>query len=114
MDQDPCSNKLHKAPPTDIYFSAAEDKFNSLVEDGFIKEEDGTQLLENELVLVAPIEHNGVSEFDDLLQDDVQRISIGTPDTVPAGKYAKEDLNITIYGVIFNLSWFMRRMLDKY
>lgn len=84
--------QIAQGAPADIFFSAAEDKFNSLVEDGFIKEEDGTQLLENELVLVAPIERNGISEFEDLLQDDVQRISIGTPDTVPAGKYAKEAL----------------------
>nr|WP_222619026.1 MULTISPECIES: molybdate ABC transporter substrate-binding protein [Ornithinibacillus] len=84
--------QIAQGAPADIFFSAAEDKFNSLVEDGFIKKEDSTQLLKNELVLVAPIEHNGSSEFEDLLQDDVQRISIGTPDTVPAGKYAKEAL----------------------
>lgn len=84
--------QIAQGAPVDIFFSAAEDKFISLVEDGLIKEEDGTQLLHNELVLVAPIEHSGISGFEDLLHEKVHRISIGTPDTVPAGKYAKEAL----------------------
>lgn len=84
--------QISQGAPVDLFLSAAEDKFDGLVEDGMIANEDGVVLLENELVLVVPKETQFIQSFGDLAKAEVGRISIGTPETVPAGKYAKESL----------------------
>src|SRR5699024_2759654 len=84
--------QISQGAPTDLFFSAAEDKYDVLVEEGIIAEEDGVDLLQNELVLIVPKENPAVERFEDLVRDEIDTISIGTPETVPAGKYAKESL----------------------
>lgn len=73
----------------DLFFSAAEDKFQTLVKDGLI--EKGTQLLGNDLVLVVPNNSNkGIKTFQDLTKAD--KLALGTPESVPAGQYGRETL----------------------
>ena len=48
--------QISQGAPVDLFFSAAEDKFNLLVEEGNIAKEDGVDLLGNSLVLVVPKE----------------------------------------------------------
>lgn len=84
--------QISQGAPVDLFFSAAEDKFDLLVEEGSIAKEDGLDLLGNELVLIVPKENQSIKGFEDLIKADVDKISIGTPETVPAGKYAKESL----------------------
>ena len=84
--------QISQGAPVDLFFSAAEDKFDLLVEEGTIAKEDGLDLLGNELVLVVPKEDLSIKGFEDLVKAEVDKISIGTPETVPAGKYAKESL----------------------
>ncbi|RNC98077.1 molybdate ABC transporter substrate-binding protein [Lysinibacillus halotolerans] len=83
--------QISQGAPVDLFFSAAEDKFDLLVDEGMIAKEDGIDLLGNELVLVVPKENQSIKEFEDLVTE-TDKISIGTPETVPAGKYAKESL----------------------
>ncbi|MED4452574.1 molybdate ABC transporter substrate-binding protein [Metabacillus fastidiosus] len=83
--------QISQGAPVDLFFSAAEDKFDKLVEEGNIEEEDGIDLLGNELVLVVPKEGKLIiGNFHDLKKEEVDQISIGIPESVPAGKYAKE------------------------
>lgn len=82
--------QISNGAPVDLFFSAAEDQFDRLVKDGHILAEDRMDLLGNELVLVVPKGETTLQNFNDLLKDEIQQISIGTPETVPAGKYAKE------------------------
>jgi molybdate transport system substrate-binding protein len=84
--------QISQGAPTDLFFSAAEDKYDVLVEEGIIAEEDGVDLLQNELVLIVPKENPAVDRFEDLVRDEIDTVSMGTPETVPAGKYAKESL----------------------
>ncbi|GGB56392.1 molybdate ABC transporter substrate-binding protein [Virgibacillus dakarensis] len=84
--------QISKGAPVDLFFSAAEDKFDRLVEEGKIEKEDGVDLLGNSLVLVVPDEEESVSSFDDLTNTNINKMAIGTPESVPAGKYAKESL----------------------
>lgn len=84
--------QVSQGAPVDLFFSAAEDKFDLLVDEGAIAKEDGVDLLGNELVLVVPKESTSIKGFDDLTKANVEKISIGTPETVPAGKYARESL----------------------
>ncbi|WML41698.1 molybdate ABC transporter substrate-binding protein [Neobacillus sp. OS1-2] len=83
--------QISQGAPVDLFFSAAEDKFDQLVTDGLIVEKNGTDLIRNELVLIAPKESaKGIQAFEDLTKAD--KLSIGTPESVPAGAYGKEVL----------------------
>lgn len=83
--------QISQGAPVDLFFSAAEDKFAQLVQKGMIKKQQGTDLLGNELVLVVPKDTNkGIKDFADLTK--ATKLSIGTPESVPAGKYAEETL----------------------
>lgn len=83
--------QISQGAPVDLFFSAAEDKFDLLVDEGMIAKEDGMDLLGNELVLVVPKGSQSIKGFEDVVTK-ADKISIGTPETVPAGKYAKESL----------------------
>ncbi|WP_436374728.1 molybdate ABC transporter substrate-binding protein [Cytobacillus sp. BC1816] len=89
--------QISQGAPADLFFSAAEDKFDELVQDGLIEEKNGIDLVGNELVLVVPKDSAlGIKSFNDLAEAD--KLSIGTPESVPAGKYAKASLeNIGIW-----------------
>ncbi|MED1865819.1 molybdate ABC transporter substrate-binding protein [Fictibacillus nanhaiensis] len=84
-------HQISKGAPVDLFFSAAEDKFDQLVQEGMIEENKGIDLVGNDLVLVIPKDSEGeIKGFQDL--NKVEKLSIGTPETVPAGNYAKETL----------------------
>ncbi|MFJ7953741.1 molybdate ABC transporter substrate-binding protein [Lysinibacillus sp. NPDC096418] len=83
--------QISQGAPVDLFFSAAEDKFDELVSNGAIDQKQGTDLLANELVLVVPKKNEKhIQSFEDLKNAD--KIAIGTPETVPAGKYGVETL----------------------
>ncbi|MGE7952006.1 molybdate ABC transporter substrate-binding protein [Lysinibacillus xylanilyticus] len=83
--------QIVKGAPVDLFFSAAEDKFDELVKNGFIDQQQGTDLLANELVLIVPKKNEKhIQSFEDLTKAD--KIAVGTPESVPAGKYAVETL----------------------
>lgn len=84
--------QILQGAPADLFFSAAEDKFDELVKKGLINEENAVDLVSNKLVLVTPIKsQKEIGSFSDL-KEKANKISIGIPETVPAGKYAKEML----------------------
>jgi molybdate transport system substrate-binding protein len=83
--------QISQGAPVDVFFSAAEDKFDKLAEDGVIDTADGLDLVGNNLVLVVPKNSDkNIQSFEDLAN--AGSISIGTPDSVPAGQYAKDTL----------------------
>lgn len=82
--------QILQGAPVDLFFSAAEDKFDALVKKEMI-EQQGTDLLANELVLIVPKNNEKqIHSFDDLLQ--AGKIALGTPETVPAGQYGVDTL----------------------
>ncbi|ODG92963.1 MULTISPECIES: molybdate ABC transporter substrate-binding protein [Bacillaceae] len=92
--------QISQGAPVDLFFSAAEDKFNNLVKDGLIEENQGKDVVGNELVLVVPKDtKKEINSFEELTKAD--KISIGTPDAVPAGQYGKETLeNLNVWKAI--------------
>lgn len=83
--------QIEQGAPVDIFFSAAEDKFDELVDAGSIDEAQGMDLLANELVVVVPKNNEkDIKSFEDLTKAD--KIALGTPESVPAGKYGVETL----------------------
>lgn len=83
--------QIEQGAPADLFFSAAEDKFQTLVKKGFINEKEGKNLLGNELVLVVP-KDSSLTKIQDLKDEKIKKIALGTPESVPAGKYAKASL----------------------
>ncbi|MBE4907551.1 molybdate ABC transporter substrate-binding protein [Bacillus luteolus] len=84
--------QIIQGAPADLFFSAAEDKFYDLVEKGFITPDSGVDLVGNSLVLITPKENSKEIKMFEDLPSQGETISIGTPETVPAGNYAKEVL----------------------
>lgn len=85
------ANQIKQGAPIDVFLSASEDHFTDLGEDDLIDPELHTNLLSNKLVLITN-ESTSLTGWDDLLSENLGRIAIGTPETVPAGAYAKEAL----------------------
>ncbi|WP_186578453.1 molybdate ABC transporter substrate-binding protein [Aquibacillus kalidii] len=85
--------QIRKGAPVDLFISAAQDKFDVVLEEGLIDTNNYRTLLRNSLVLIKPINSKiPLSNFDSLLDKEMERVAIGTPETVPAGKYAVETL----------------------
>lgn len=85
--------QISHGAPVDLFFSAAEDKFNLLVEEGRIDENNKGNFLKNQLVLIVPNDNKIESmDFKDLANEQIEKIAVGTPESVPAGQYAKESL----------------------
>lgn len=83
--------QIEMGAPVDLFFSAGKDKFNLLVNEGIISKKEAVDLVGNELVLITSKDpESTVSKFKDLKKKNVSKISIGTPESVPAGQYAKE------------------------
>lgn len=83
--------QIKQGAPVDIFFSAANKQMQELEKEDLIDKSANRQLLINEMVLVVPV-HSKLKSFTDLIGNDVKKIAIGEPDSVPAGSYAKATL----------------------
>ena len=81
----------------DVFFSAATSNMDTLAEEKLIDEDTVVDLLKNNVVLITPKDSKlGIKSFKDITKADT--IAIGDPESVPAGKYAKEILtNLDVY-----------------
>ena len=83
--------QIESGAPVDLFISAALSNMEALTGKGLMGEDSVENLLENKLVLIVPAEsQNSISAFTDILKAD--KIAIGDPGSVPAGKYAREAL----------------------
>jgi molybdate transport system substrate-binding protein len=82
--------QISQGAPADLFISAGEDKFDILEKEKMLLKK--VDLVGNEVVLIVPKSEgaHGISAFKDLHK--ASKISIGTPETVPAGEYAAETL----------------------
>lgn len=80
--------QISQGAPADMFFSASESDFDVLIENGKISEGNTVNLLKNELVLVTPADNQTITSFDNITE--ASQIAVGTPESVPAGKYAVE------------------------
>lgn len=83
--------QIEEGAPADLFISAGKSQMDALAEKGLIVDASRKDLLGNELVLIAG-KDSKLAGFDGLADASVKKISIGTPETVPAGQYAKETL----------------------
>lgn len=86
--------QIEEGAPVDLFISAGKRQMDDLAAKGLIMPSTRMDLLGNESVLIITKEkQNSIRSFADLAAK-VQSFSICMPETVPAGKYAKETLVI--------------------
>ncbi len=83
--------QIEEGAPVDLFISAGKTQMDVLAQKKLITDASLKNLLGNELVLIAK-KNSPLTSFEDLTDKSVAKISIGTPETVPAGKYAQETL----------------------
>ncbi|EFM10201.1 molybdenum ABC transporter, periplasmic molybdate-binding protein [Paenibacillus curdlanolyticus YK9] len=85
--------QIEQGAPADLFLSAASNNMQALVEKKLIRADQERNLLKNELVVVIPASNQeGIKSLQELQSASAKRIAIGIPESVPAGKYAKEAL----------------------
>ncbi|RYL92161.1 molybdate ABC transporter substrate-binding protein [Sporolactobacillus sp. THM7-4] len=83
--------QIREGAPVDLFFSADENDFKELEDQGLIAKKKN--LLGNQLVLIAPRGAlPALHDMKSLKRPNVHRLAIGTPKSVPAGTYAGQTL----------------------
>lgn len=93
--------QIEEGAPVDLFISAGKKQMDELAAKGLIIPATRQDLLGNEIVLIVSKEKKrSIRSFADLPAK-AQSISIGQPESVPAGKYAKETLtNLKLWGKV--------------
>ncbi len=85
--------QIGEGAPCDLFISASKANMDALEQAGLTVPDSRKDILGNSLTLVAAAEKkDAVKGYEALTSADVTSISIGTPETVPAGKYAQQAL----------------------
>ncbi len=80
--------------PVDVFASADENQMNILSNKSLVVNSSRKDFAHNSLVLIVPKTSTlNITNITDLANPNVQKISIGNPGTVPAGKYSLLALN---------------------
>ncbi|WP_013334293.1 molybdate ABC transporter substrate-binding protein [Gloeothece verrucosa] len=86
--------QIEQGAPIDVFISAAPKQINALEAKKLLLEGTRQNLLKNNVVLVVAknTDEANISDFKDLTNSKIKRLSIGDPGSVPAGQYGKEVL----------------------
>lgn len=85
--------QIDQGAEADIFISAANKQMDALKGENLIVNDSLFTLLENSVVLVVPNDSDlTISDFKDLTDENIKKIALGEPSTVPAGQYAEEVL----------------------
>ncbi len=85
--------QIEKGAPADVFISASPKQIGALQREGLLYEDSRRAILSNRLVLVAPVNSSlSMTDAGMLAQDEIRRIAIGEPNSVPAGIYGREAL----------------------
>lgn len=85
--------QMAKGAPVDVFASADEQTMQQAISQGLVKPGATRDFAGNQLVLVVPPAMNPVpKQLADLNSATVQKVALGNPDSVPAGRYAQQAL----------------------
>lgn len=85
-------HQIEQGAPVDIFISAAPQQMNDLAAKELLIGETRQDLVENHLVLIVPEDDKSTVDFNGLTKKSIERVALGEPNSVPAGKYAQEIL----------------------
>lgn len=84
--------QIEQGAQVDLFISAAAKQMDALKAKGLIEEGTRKNLLGNSIVLIAPKGSTTVTSFDSLTSNNVKKIALGEPKSVPVGQYGEEAL----------------------
>ncbi len=90
--------QIEQGAPADIFLSAGQKQMETLIDKNLMVNESVRDILENKVVLITPVDAPKVETFEELVEDNVARIGVGEPGSVPVGQYTEEifaNLNLT-------------------
>ncbi len=89
----PLMRQIESGAPVDVFASADQKTMDQAAQKNLIVPATRIDFVRNALVLIEPAgAKTGLKSMSQLTQPEVKRIAIGNPETVPAGRYAKESL----------------------
>ncbi|WP_432358894.1 molybdate ABC transporter substrate-binding protein [Sporosarcina sp. UB5] len=87
------ATQIEQGAPVDIFLSASMVDMERLKDKALVIESTVVDFAENSLVLIVNKNvQNPITSFNQLTEEGIHHLSIGEPNTVPAGKYTKEAL----------------------
>ncbi len=85
-------HKIEQGALADIFIPAASSQMDDLQMKDLIINDSRKDLLRNTIALITSKKSNIQCSFKELIEEKIQKIAIGDPNSVPAGKYAQEVL----------------------
>lgn len=87
------AQKIQNGAPVDVFISASQDWMDTLEEGSLIDASTREDITGNKLVLITGKDSNiNYTSINELKADEITQLSIGNPESVPAGKYAEQVL----------------------
>lgn len=87
------ATQISQGAPSDVFLSASQKDMDGLDEKQLIDKATRQDFTGNALVLVTGASSSpGITSFEELNNPAIKHIAVGEPETVPAGRYAKETL----------------------
>ncbi|OGR35988.1 MAG: molybdate ABC transporter substrate-binding protein [Desulfovibrionales bacterium GWA2_65_9] len=88
--------QMESGAPVDVFASADQKTMDEAVAKGLVDRATRRDFARNSMVLVIPADSKlNLKSAQDLARPSVARIALGNPDVVPAGRYAKEFLELS-------------------
>ena len=84
--------QIEQGAPTDVFISAGKTQMDALQTGKLLDKDSRKNLLTNKLVLIVPNDKKDKIKTTEDLIANANKISIGEPSSVPAGKYAQDSL----------------------
>lgn len=87
--------QISQGAPVDVFASADQETMNRAADGGHVLDGTRVNFAGNQLVVVTPADSKvKMEKLSDLKADEVKRIAIGNPSSVPNGRYAKSALEV--------------------
>ncbi|MGP2528128.1 molybdate ABC transporter substrate-binding protein [Acidaminococcus sp. LBK-2] len=84
-------NQIMEGSPADLFISASDKQMDTLEKKQLVDGSSRVELLKNELVLIVPKASSlALSSFQDAAGDNVTKIAIADPASVPVGQYSEK------------------------
>lgn len=84
------AQQIAQGAPVDVFLSASPRWMDDLESQSELAAGSRQDLLQNAMTLIVPKHTTDVASFPDLSADQIAKVAMGEPESVPAGHYAKE------------------------
>lgn len=96
------ARQIEAGAPVDLFASAAQKDMDDIDRKGFLVPSSRANFASNKVVLIKSAHSRiALNSFQDLRENEIKRLVIGNPKTVPAGRYAEEVLrNFSLWDAV--------------